>query len=143
MGNQLNNLKKTYRYDEQSRSFHIDIRIDDYRDLYNEGDYAPVKRRDLDQGLLQFLNDCSEEVPLKYGFIINFYLPAKMKNSAREARSIEGLRNFFDYSIRRLGTDKRTMLKTSSFYGFSGALLLTAGFLVQNFFKAKSAFVLL
>ncbi len=143
MSGSLNNLKSIYRYDSAEKAFHIDIRIDYYRDLYNEWDYSPVRRRDLDLGLLEFLNDCSEEVPLKYKFIINFYLPGRLADKSRETKSIEGLKNFFVYSIRKKIADRKVMLRSSLMYGFSGTVLLVGGFLLQNVLRKASIFILL
>ena len=58
--NEKVNLKKLFRYNKEKNAFIIDISIDFYKSLYNEWDFSPFKRRDLDADLLTFIDESSE-----------------------------------------------------------------------------------
>lgn len=125
-------LKKIYRFDKESNSYNIDIGIDFYRDLYSDWDFAPIHNRDIDEDLMNFIEDCSGEIPINTKIRINFFLPKKMFNKKREEKSIIGLKNFFNYSIKKLIFKRREMIQSTIIYGSLGSLFLIFGFFLQS-----------
>lgn len=132
MRDKYEDLKKIYRFDKDSNSYNIDIGIDFYRDLYSDWDFAPIHNRDIDGDLMDFIEDCSREIPVSSGICINFFLPKKMYNKKREEKSIIGLKNFFNYSIRGLLFKRREMIQSTIIYGTIGSLFLILGFFLQS-----------
>ncbi len=143
MFSSVHELKKMYRYDVKRKTFHIDIRLDYYRDLYNEWDYSPLHRRDIDMDLLEFIEECTSEIPLKFRIQINFYLPKKVKNSEIEEKNITGMKNFFSYTLNKQLRERRRMFHSSLVYGLTGSALLIGAFLLQTLLKNDSAAVLI
>lgn len=127
--------KKVYRYDLQTGTFYIDIKLDDYHQLCNEWDFSPQTNRDLDEDLLEYLCGCCAEIPNRAVLEIIMNLPEKVYDPGREERARSGFRNFFAYLIRREKNRARSFYQEIIKYLFSGALLLVAASLLEPHLK--------
>ncbi|MDD2296456.1 MAG: hypothetical protein PHR10_08175, partial [Sphaerochaetaceae bacterium] len=61
-----------YRVNPETQRVIIDIAIDRYVDYFHEWDNAVFRKRDLHPELAEFLDLCSEEIPLRKALEINF-----------------------------------------------------------------------
>lgn len=118
-------LKTLYQYNENDNSYHIVIDLDTYREVYSSWDYSPLSYRDLDDELIEYLMDCSNEIGLKRNIIIDFYIPKGITNGERESKSIKGFRSYFYYRIRKLKSERFRRLRISSFLLIIGIVLLS------------------
>jgi len=129
------NLKKLFRYNKEKNAFIIDISIDVYKSLYNDWDFSPFKRRDLDADLLTFIQESSEDIPLKYKVIINFFIPEEMKDLRKEERSKTGLKNYFKYMLYKVEAEQKKSRWTALKYTVTGLFLVFIAFFVKNFIE--------
>ena len=67
-------LEGIYEKDQATSAFIIATAIERYTGIFNELDPAPFKKRDINQDLRVFLEDCSADIPLKYNVILQFNL---------------------------------------------------------------------
>lgn len=73
-------MKKTNKYEMLYRKNHntgriiIDIALDDYLDFFHEWDNSAFRKRDIHAELAQFLDLCSEDIPLRKKLEIVFSL---------------------------------------------------------------------
>ena len=79
-------LEKIYEKNEATNSFIISVTIENYADIFNELDPAPFRKRDLDQGLRDYLEDSSSDIPLKYGIILQFNISVEARNPDKEGK---------------------------------------------------------
>jgi len=131
----IKELEKIYSYDKKSNSFIIPVQLEDYLDAYSDWDFSPFINRDLDDNLIEYLNECSEEIPLKYGLIINFYILNIKQNKIREDRSILGMRNYFLYQLRRLKNQQLSIIKDMITYFIIGIILLIFSYNINGLFS--------
>lgn len=124
--------KKVYRFDEEKNAFLIDIDLDFYRELYSEWDFSPQRKRDLDEDLLEYLVNCCDEIPSRYGVIISINLPESVYDATREKRATQGFNNFFTYRIRRENNRYKRYFTKIIRYLIIGALLLVAASLLEG-----------
>ncbi len=124
-------IEKLYRHDDK-KTYHIDIALDYYRDIYSDWDFAPFKNRDLDDDLIDFMMDCSYEIPMKYKLQVDFFLPREMEDALREKRSIQGFRNYFKYALRKKRRSRHSLLARTLMYFFAGAAFLAGAYLLQG-----------
>jgi hypothetical protein len=73
----MNKKKQTkllhmYRINAKTRRVVIDIALDRYLDYFHEWDNASFRKRDLHPELADFLDLCSEEIPLRKQLELNF-----------------------------------------------------------------------
>ncbi|TFG63760.1 MAG: hypothetical protein E4H36_04785 [Spirochaetales bacterium] len=124
--------KKIYRYNRKKDTYYVDIALDYYKDIYDEWDFSPVRNRDLDKELIEYLEECSHEIPLKAKIEIYFHLPEKLQDEEKERESIQGFRHFFKYSYTKLVFQRRRFLWSTVMYAAFGLCLLVGGFLIQD-----------
>lgn len=124
--------RSLYEYDRKKNVFSIKLSIDTYNDLYDEWDYSPFRKRDLDKNLLEHLEECSREIPLKHRLAVHFYMPTSERDASREERSIAGLRNYFQYLLYKKAQEKKKYNIYVFLYIISGLLLLTGAYFLQG-----------
>lgn len=125
--------KTIYRFDRFTNRYHIDLAIDYYRDVYNEWDFAPFRNRDLDRHLMEYLEECSREIPLKAGIAITFFMPSDTRDAVKEERSIAGLKNYFLYELLKASGRRRRSFRRFAIYLILGVAFLVGAYLVRTF----------
>jgi hypothetical protein len=136
----LFNPKSVYTWNRRTHSFILDISLDDYTDIFDEWDFSPYRKRDIDAGFFQFLLDSSQELPLKKSLSILFHLPEKVYDESKEKNSRKGIQNYLRYQLKKQETEKRKQLTNTFWYTVFGVLFLVLGYFLQNF--VKSVFLL-
>ena len=124
-------LRRRYRYDADTRAYHIDVKADFYQDIANPWDFSPLQRRDLDDDLKEFLYESISEIPNRHTVILNFHLPRNLEDSDAERRSVTGIRSFLEYTLRTRRSHLKEMLRTAVAYALMGVLLLITAVIVQ------------
>lgn len=109
-----------YRKNRNTGRVIIDIALEDYLEFFNEWDNSAFKKRDIHSELLQFLELCSEDIPLRKKLEFVFSLNSAEAIKEKEEQIRISFRNYF-YSIQRL--EKR---KTNRFIRNSLVLLFIA-----------------
>lgn len=136
-------LKEIYRYDETDKSYHVVVDLDTYRDVYSEWDYSPIVNRDLDEDLLEYLMDCSNEIGLKNNMIIDFYIPKDVINTSREVKSIKGFYQYFFYRIRKIKLERFRKIKKMFLLLVIGLIFLSSANLINILSPDKFAATLI
>ena len=88
-------LANYYNKNEDTSSYMIEISLDNYSELFNGWDASPLKRRDLEPELLDYIEQCGSEIPLEYSIELYLYLPESLKDVEKEQRSKTGILNNF------------------------------------------------
>lgn len=126
----INELKQFYRMNDENTHFIIEVSADSYSEIFNGWDPSPMKKRDLDPDMMEFIVDSSEDIPPKFPIELHFYLPLSEQDEEKESLSIAGIRNNFQSSImylkKELGQNRR---KTFEYVILSVIFLLFAYFL--------------
>lgn len=128
----LRELNKIYDYHADAKRFIINVELEDYRDAYSEWDFSPFTNRDLDDDLIEYILECSYEIPLKYNLGINFHILYQEQSTQREDRSIIGMRNFFMLEIRKLQNKKMRVYRDILTFLVIGSCLLVAGYYLSD-----------
>jgi hypothetical protein len=87
-------INQIYRKDEKG-TYIVEIALDNYTDLFNEWDPAPFRKRDIDQELKIYLEECSEDIPPKMPIKLEIRLPRNISDKKSEQSAITGLKNYF------------------------------------------------
>lgn len=124
-------LKAIYPRDEETGGYIIDISLDNYDDLFNEWDRSPLRRRDLDPELYNFLEESSEEIPLKFPLVIVLHLPNGSRIIKREESLLKGWKNFYSFNAHLIARD----INASNRKAFLYVLVAFFFFLSAYFFK--------
>lgn len=89
-------LDNLYRINTLTGNYIIDVALDDYLDFFHEWDNAAFKKRDMHPELAEFLNICSEDIPIKKQFEIVFSVENEAKDEQKERRILSSYQNYFD-----------------------------------------------
>ena len=84
----------------------IEVSLTDYSDIFNGWDPSPVRRRDLDPDLVEFMEHCAADIPLNYPLELQFYVPTEVRDEEKEERtreSTEQLRFHDPFHQKQLG----------------------------------------
>ena len=136
-------LKKIYAFEGTESRFFIDVQLEDYRDAYSEWDFSPFINRDLDEDLIDFLLECSYEIPRKYPVTIRLHILHQTYDALREGRSLQGMKNFFVYQMRKIRNKKLRVYKDILTYLIIGIVLLLAGFYSHRILEENMAITVL
>ena len=116
-----------FRHNKHARKAYIDISLDNYREIYNEWDFSPQNKKDLDEDLLEFLIGSADEIPDNYKIEIVCHLPAGIRDEDREQVSSEGFRNIFKYNLRKMDFKVKRKRRRMIIYAIAGLILITLG----------------
>jgi len=114
-----------YERDGASGAFIIKIAIGKYTDVFNKLDPAPFRKRDLDQDLLDFLENCSSDIPLKYDVTLHLNVLNETRNSEKEEKIKQGLTTYFSFVRNLLQRKIRRSYKKTIPYVAASLILLS------------------
>lgn len=135
---QVFDAKKVYKYNSKTDSYVIDISLDYYHDVYDEWDYSPFKKRDIDKDLIHYLEECSLEIPLRSKIVINFHLPENSEDPDQESKSVLSIRNYFHYTMLKMTNVRKRYYMSVTRYTIIGLIFLITAFMIQNLVSSIS-----
>jgi RsiW-degrading membrane proteinase PrsW (M82 family) len=95
-------LKDLYTYHLESNKYVLEIDIDQYQDMFNTWDAAPLKRKDIEPDLMDYLETAGRDIPLKYDLIISFIMPEAARDEKKEVMAKDALSMQFRYAISQV-----------------------------------------
>jgi hypothetical protein len=95
----LDALREIYPYDPQTRTFTIPTRLAGYDDFFNPLDPSPAPARDLTPDLVDYLNQCSTEIPARYALMIQLQIQNEAQSSQREQDCLSSLRTYYQHNV--------------------------------------------
>ncbi len=113
-------LRDSYPYDPQRKIFTIDAAVDTYDELYNYLDPSPSPSRDLAPDVVEYLNQCSEEIPLNYGIRIVIHIQEEPRKEDRERECLASIKTYYQHEtiLSRLD-DRQTRIRSLRYVAFS------------------------
>ena len=109
-------IKKIYRYNEENQTFVAEISLEYYLELFNPWDAASIKKKDLDPELVSYLEDVSDDIPLKEKLAIVFVMPKQVQNEEMENISRGVFVEYFNFLIHYNRKTQRKSLKQAIYY---------------------------
>lgn len=121
-------FQELYKFDPSSKTYYIEVSLDNYDEVYDDWDPSPFKRRDIEEEFNDFIVDSSEDIPFNFNIGIILYLPEAVKDPKKEIALLSAYKNFYSYILERLNKDILNLhKKTISYLGLS-ILLLSIGY---------------
>ncbi len=125
-------INKVYDYNPETQAYIIKVSIKQYTHIFNDLDPAPLKRRDLNQDLLNYLDDCSFDIPLGYKVNIQFVADMAIKDEVKEKRVVAGLKTYFGFLLLTLKRDINLAYKKCLLYIVNSFVLLFLSFYINS-----------
>lgn len=132
-----------YRRNETTGRIIIDVALQNYLEFFHEWDNATFKKRDLNAGLAEFLDLCSEDIPLHKKLEIVFTVGAAEIRPEKEEQIRTSYRNYYG-SLNRLEQRKtKRLVRFSALLLFISIVLLSAYTLFSDYEPTKMVFKVL
>jgi len=122
-----------YRKNPKTGRIIIDVALDNYLDFFHEWDSSAFKKRDMHPDLAEFLDLCSEEIPLRRKLEIAFTLEADEVDDKKEELIRISYRNYYN-SLKRF--EKKRLER---YIRFSTILLLISFVLLATYATLSKA----
>lgn len=90
-------FQKIYEKNPETGNYIISVSLDKYTDIFNDWDNAPFRKRDMDPDLAHFLEDCSEDIPIKYKIDIVFYVLKQQRDESIEKILISSFKTYYSF----------------------------------------------
>lgn len=119
-------LKKIYQQNSDTKAFLIEVALDRYEEIFNEWDPAPYKRRDLNPDLRYYLEDSSDDIPLKNRVELRFKAPGTIRDDSKESSAREGLEVWLACAEEAARKTLQKLRRRAGIYLCAAAVLLTA-----------------
>ena len=105
--------KINYRKNPHSNNYIIDIALSVYMDFFHKWDNDLFNKRDIHPELANFLDICSDEIPLRNRFEISLNIKNEEKDEEKEKMIRESYRNYYSFINRSIKKKmKELMIKT-------------------------------
>lgn len=92
--------ENVYRKNPDNGKFIIDIALDSYQDFFHEWDNTSFKKRDIHPELVEFLDMCSEEIPIKSDMEIHFCVGDQPRIEKMEELIRQSYATYYDFFCR-------------------------------------------
>ncbi|WP_422479011.1 hypothetical protein [Pleomorphochaeta sp. DL1XJH-081] len=127
------NMLRMYRVNPENHRVVIDIALDRYLDYFHEWDNSVFRKRDLHPELAEFLDLCSEEIPLRKKLELSFWIKnRKEEDIEKENVLMASYRNYYESQLHMVGRNLNRHFK------FALVLFLIAiGFIALYFVVSK------
>lgn len=112
--------KAMYNYDSESNTYHIDIRVGSYSDLFNKWDFSPYHEKDLEPELVDYLVGCFQEIPSGSNVVVSFHLPQTVYNPDLEEQFTRSIYFHLSYGRSQLELEKRALFQDAMLYAGYG-----------------------
>ncbi len=125
-------LSQIYQYNQQENAYIVQISLDKYEELYNGWDAAPMKRRDIEPDLLEFIEQVAYDIPLEEKIVLCFQLPESEKDEKKEVLAKEAI--YHNFTIIRHFINKESSRNNRKIFAYSslGIIFLTLTYIFQN-----------
>jgi hypothetical protein len=115
-----NKYETLYRKNNTTGRVIIDIALEDYLEFFHEWDNSVFRKRDIHPELAEFLDLCSEDIPLRKKLDIVFTMNTDELSVEKEEQIRISYKNYYN-SLKRL-----VNRKAERFFKVSAILLLTS-----------------
>ncbi len=128
------NMLRMYRVNPETHRVVIDIALDRYLDYFHEWDNSAFRKRDLHPELADFLDLCSEEIPIRKKLELSFWIKnRKEEDTEKENVLVASYRNYYEAQLHMVGRNLLRHVKFSLIL-----FLLAVGFIALYFVVSKS-----
>ena len=121
-----------YRTNPENNAYLIEVSLDDYSELFNGWDASPVRRKDLEPELLDYLEEAGTEIPIKQSLEMVFYLPKDKRDAEKDERSILTIQNNFKVVNQMIQKKIERNYRRLLVYVTLSLIFLVAAYLLRN-----------
>lgn len=141
MKKKKNTVFNFYNINDETNAYMIEISLDNYAELFNGWDASPLRRRDLEPELLEYIEQCGYEIPLENNLEMYLYLPSELKDDEKEQRSKTGIINNFNVVLFSIGKQLKKIYRQIFLNILMSFMFLIAAYILRNFIQISDMFL--
>lgn len=122
-----------YNVNPETNAYILELQLDDYSELFNGWDASNVRKKEIEPELMDYFEQAAGEIPIKEKIEICFYLPANLRDTEKENKSVAALLNNFRVKRVFLTKNLRDIYRKFMTYVALSASLLTAAHILPEF----------
>lgn len=126
------NLKKIYRFNETDNAYIIDLALDYYQEIFNDWDASPIRKKDVNPELAEYLEAASHDIPRNFNIEMAFSIPLSEKDIEREKKSIDGIKNNFKTELYFVSKELTMIFRKIALFIIMGFVFILTATLTQN-----------
>lgn len=132
---QKNYLESLYDKNPKTNNFIIEVTLNSYKDVFNDLDSAPFKRRDINPDLKDFLENCSYDIPFKYKVDLCFHVTRETRDERKESLICKGLKTYHSFHLNNNNKLLHDAYKHIMFYVLTSFFFLFLSFFLEDKFS--------
>ena len=109
-------INSLYDFNQNENAYVIKLSIKRYIDIFNNFDPYPIRKRDIDQNVSYFLEDCSADIPFTKQVMLEISITEDLVDNDLENRVKKGLVNYFLYMYQYYKNEKQKVINNSLIY---------------------------
>ncbi|PKK93462.1 MAG: hypothetical protein CVV61_04550 [Tenericutes bacterium HGW-Tenericutes-6] len=121
-----------YNKNPETNAYMIEVSIEDYAEIFNGWDASPLRRKDIEPELIDYLEQASTEIPMKENLELVFYLDKKMFDQDKEQKSLTGIKNNFKFIIYLINQQLNLKYRQMATYIILSMLFITGAYVLRN-----------
>ena len=132
MKHKKNETLNLYNTNPDTKAYLIEVSLDDYSELFNGWDASPLRRRDLEPELMDYLEQAGSEIPIKEKMELCFYMPKEKRDLDKEFKSITSAMNNFKVVMSVIQKQLHRNYRRLLVYVVVSLIFLNAAYLLRN-----------
>jgi len=125
-------LKDLYTFKPDTQSYELEIDIDHYQDMFNTWDAAPLKRKDIEPDLMDYLETAGRDIPLKYPVDVTFVMPETSRDEKKELITKDALYMQFRYAISLVTKELAFNYRRMAIFTVTAVIFLISNYIARD-----------
>ena len=125
-------MKDLYHFNKDTQTYELDIAIDQYQDMFNSWDAAPLKRKDIEPDLIDYLEQAGEDIPFKENIALVFMLPSEARDLKREKTVSQAVKLQFRFLLSVVNKELLYNYRRMATFAIFSLLFLTINYFLRG-----------
>jgi len=121
-----------YNTNPETKAYIVEVSLDDYSELFNGWDASPLRRKDLEPELMDYLEQAATEIPIHEKLELCFYMPKEKRDLDKEFKSITSVMNNFKIVLSVIHKQLSHNYRRLAVYFIIALIFLSAAYLLRN-----------
>lgn len=125
-------MKDLYHFNKETQTYELDIAIDEYQDMFNSWDAAPLKRKDIEPDLIDYLEQAGEDIPFKENIALVFMLPSNARDQKREKTVSQAVKLQFRFLLSVVNKELLYNYRRMATFAIFSLIFLTINYFLRG-----------
>ncbi len=125
-------MKDLYHFNKETQTYELDIAINQYQDMFNSWDAAPLKRKDIEPDLIDYLEQAGEDIPFKEKIALVFMLPKETRDLKREKTVSQAVKLQFRFLLSVVNKELLYNYRRMATFAIFSLIFLTINYFLRG-----------